>query len=86
MKGEDLTFCASATPVLYAEQDLLSPPHGGAQRPRMPSVVNDLLCASSGEERQRLVRAMLHAIGFEWLGYGTVCQHRSRRLSPPAPR
>ncbi len=80
MHGEDMTLCASAAPVLYAEQDLLSPPPGGTELPRMPSVVNDLLSASSGEERQRLVRAMLHAIGFEWLGYGTVCQHRSRSL------
>ena len=68
---------ALAGPLLYAEEDLVASPAGAAALPRVPSVVNDLLCASSGEERQHLVRAMLHAIGFEWLGYGTVSQQRS---------
>lgn len=80
MKDEDLSLYAPAAPLLYAEEDLAAAAPGGAAPSRVPSVVNDLLCASSGEERQRLVRAMLHAIGFEWLGYGTVCQHRTRSV------
>lgn len=47
----------------------------------VPHLVKDLLAATSAEERQRLVLGMLHAIGFEWLSYGTV-MHLSSEIIP----
>ncbi|AKJ32066.1 hypothetical protein AAW51_5375 [Caldimonas brevitalea] len=64
-------------PLLYSEDDLETSGEAGP-RPRMPSVVNDLIAARTGEERQRLVRGMLHAIGFAWLGYGSVAQQHGK--------
>lgn len=64
-------------PLLYSEEQLLALPATQAQE-QVPSVVSDLLRAGSAEERQRLVRGALHAIGFEWLGYGTVTQQCGR--------
>lgn len=81
MKDEEGLAAVAPAPLLYSEDDLVAPvPREGTARSRMPRVVHDLLCASRGEERQRLVRAMLHAIGFEWLGYGTVSQHHTRSI------
>jgi DNA-binding CsgD family transcriptional regulator len=61
--------------LLYGERDLV--PRGDARRRGgMPGLVNDLLNAGTIEERERLVRGMLHAIGFEWLAYGTTVQMR----------
>ncbi|HWP19231.1 MAG TPA: LuxR family transcriptional regulator [Burkholderiaceae bacterium] len=65
--------------LLYSERDL-APREDGRRRHRMPGLVTDLLEAGSAEERERLVRAMLHAIGFEWLAYGTVVQLRGQSV------
>ena len=54
-------------PQLYSEAQLCLPETMG--RPAEASgIVGDLLDAGSSEARVRLVRGMLHAIGFEWLG------------------
>lgn len=68
-------------PLLYSEEDLLAPPTRQTQtQGQVPSLVSDLLGAGSAGERQRLVRAALHATGFEWLGYGTVTQQNGRSV------
>ncbi|MED5622313.1 helix-turn-helix transcriptional regulator [Ideonella sp. BN130291] len=62
-------------PTFYTEEQLEPVPR--SRRPlHAPSVVNDLLDATSAAERQRIVQAMLHAIGFQWLGYGAVALER----------
>jgi len=66
-------------PRLYAEEQLLMLPANHPQGP-VPSVVSDLLEADGVDERKRLVRGALHAIGFEWLGYGTVSQQHGRSV------
>jgi DNA-binding CsgD family transcriptional regulator len=64
-------------PQLYSEAQLCLPETMG--RPAEASgIVGDLLDAGSSEARVRLVRGMLHAIGFEWLGYGTVSYLRGQ--------
>jgi DNA-binding CsgD family transcriptional regulator len=50
----------------------LCPPESTGRHAEASGIVCDLLEAGSSEARARLVRGMLHAIGFEWLGYGTV--------------
>lgn len=70
-------------PVLYSEEELLTPPARRMQTKRpaqVPSLVSGLLGADSAAERQRLVLAALHATGFEWLGYGTVTQQHGRSV------
>lgn len=66
-------------PLLYSEEDLLAPP-ARQTHAQVPSLVSDLLGATSAQERQRFVRAALHATGFEWLGYGTVTQQHGRSV------
>lgn len=62
---------------LYSEEQLLLP-ETSERRERMPGIVTDLLDAEGVDARKRLVRGMLHAIGFEWLGYGTFSQVRGQ--------
>lgn len=61
--------------LLYGERDLV-PRDDARRRGGVPGLVSDLLNAGTVEERERLVRGMLHAIGFEWLAYGTTVQMR----------
>ena len=64
-------------PQLYAEEQLCRPETLG--RPaELPGIVRDLVEAGSIDARVRLVRGMLHAIGFEWLGYGMVSYVRGQ--------
>ena len=44
----------------------------------MPGIVGDLLDAGSTEERRYLIQGMPNAIGFDWLGYGTITYLRGR--------
>lgn len=46
-----------------------------------PSLLADLLAAQDPSERQRLVRAVLHAMGFDWLGFGRL-EHAGPRTMP----
>jgi DNA-binding CsgD family transcriptional regulator len=62
------------TPVLlHGEPPLRSPDHAVPDaRSQRPSLLADLLAAEGIAERQRTVKAVLHALGFEWLGYGRL--------------
>jgi DNA-binding CsgD family transcriptional regulator len=71
-------------PVFYSEEHLVASPlaRGQAQeQEQAPSIVRDLLRTGNPEERKRIVRGALRAIGFEWLGYGTVTQQRGHPAS-----
>ena len=64
-------------PQLYSEAQLCLPETMG-RHAEAPGIVGDLLDAGGSEARMRLVRGMLHAIGFEWLGYGTITYLRGQ--------
>ncbi len=49
--------------------------------PHRPSLLADLMAAESVGERQRTLKAVLHAMGFDWLGYG--CLSRTGRALMP---
>jgi DNA-binding CsgD family transcriptional regulator len=70
---------AAALPLLYAEDDL-QPLATAPLQGRVPSLVGELLGASDAEQRHRLVRDALQAIGFDWLGYGTVAQQQGHAV------
>jgi DNA-binding CsgD family transcriptional regulator len=77
------TLVAAEAPdlVFYGEEQLVAAP--GVRRPAAaPNLVNDLIEAASPIERRRMVQGMLHAIGFQWFGYGTVVLRSGR----PVPR
>lgn len=61
--------------LLFGERDLLLREDGRRQS-ATPGLVNDLLAAGGAQERERLVRGMLHTIGFEWMAYGNVVHTR----------
>ncbi|MDH6169063.1 DNA-binding CsgD family transcriptional regulator [Variovorax boronicumulans] len=65
-------------PQLYAEDQLYLPPSADRRAEGAPSIVGELLDAGSPEERRRLVQGMLNALGFDWLGYGTIAFLRGR--------
>jgi DNA-binding CsgD family transcriptional regulator len=58
-------------PLLYSDEHL-SAPRPARLEGHVPRIVSDLLGAADANERRSLLRGMLHAIGFEWLGYGTT--------------
>jgi DNA-binding CsgD family transcriptional regulator len=58
-------------PLLYSDEQL-SAPRPARLRGHIPRAVGDLLGAADAHERRSLLRGMLHALGFEWLGYGTI--------------
>jgi DNA-binding CsgD family transcriptional regulator len=60
---------------LYGEEDLVPSPQG-KRAPRTPGLVKTLLAAGSAAERRRIVGGSLRALGFDWLGYGTVMVQR----------
>ncbi|MCW7537835.1 LuxR family transcriptional regulator [Aquabacterium sp. A7-Y] len=69
--------------LLYTEADLVLLEQEQRQpqeqrRVGLPSLVGDLLELGSAADRERRVRAMLHATGFEWFAYGTVSTQRGR--------
>jgi DNA-binding CsgD family transcriptional regulator len=67
--------------VFYGEEQLV--PVSGVRRPASaPNLVNDLIDAVTPMERRRMVQGMLHAIGFQWFGYGAVVLRSGR----PVPR
>ena len=67
---------ANPVPQFYAEEHLYLPrsvpPHAGG----VPAIVGNLMAAPGSEARAALVRSMLHALDFDWLGYGTVAYMR----------
>jgi DNA-binding CsgD family transcriptional regulator len=68
-----------AGPLLYSQEHLLPLPATQLQG-QVPSLVGELLGAQGTGERQRLVQSALQAVGFEWLGYGTVTQQHGRSI------
>lgn len=59
-------------PHLYADEDLSVMPSMARGRAEPSGIVGELVEAGDVEARARLVRGLLHQIGFEWLGYGAV--------------
>jgi DNA-binding CsgD family transcriptional regulator len=57
---------------IYGEHQLkvIADPH----RHGLPEVVGELLEASGAEQREEVVRARLHRMGFDWFAYATVSQ------------
>jgi len=47
--------------------------------PAQPSLLAALLAAESAIDRQRTVTTLLHALGFEWLGYARLAQRGEHR-------
>lgn len=66
-------------PLLYSDEHL-SAPRPARLRGHIPRIVGDLLGAANAHERRSLLRGMLHAIGFEWLGYGTTASQPGRAV------
>jgi len=65
-------------PQLYSEEQLYLPPSADRYAEGVPGIVGDLLDARSHEERRYLIQGMLNALGFDWLGYGTITYLRGR--------
>ena len=65
-------------PQLYAEEQLVPAPAAERQADGMPGIVGDLLGARDAEARRELMQDLLDALGFDWLGYGTVSYLRGR--------
>jgi len=59
-------------PLIYTDEQLERVPGGPRRLIGGSSLVGHLLEAPTAHERQRLLRGMLNAIGFQWLGYGKV--------------
>ncbi|EJL73501.1 response regulator containing a CheY-like receiver domain and an HTH DNA-binding domain [Variovorax sp. CF313] len=65
-------------PQLYSEEQLYLPPSADRHARGVPGIVGDLLGAGSQEERHHLIQGVLNALGFDWLGYGTITYLRGR--------
>jgi DNA-binding CsgD family transcriptional regulator len=65
-------------PQLYSEEQLYLPPSADRHAEGVPGIVGELLDAGSHEERRYLIQGMLNALGFDWLGYGTITFLRGR--------
>jgi DNA-binding CsgD family transcriptional regulator len=65
-------------PQLYSEEQLYLPQSADLRADGVPGIVGDLLNASGNKERRDLIQAMLNALGFDWLGYGTITFLRGR--------
>ncbi len=63
--------------LLLDEPIELAPPQGVPLGFR-PSLLSQLLAAGSADERRRTVSALLHGLGFDWLGYGQTRQAGDR--------
>lgn len=71
------------SPQFYGEEQLYLPQSAdmqtvGMQTVGVPSIVGDLMGAPGTRERQGLMQSLLHAIGFDWLAYGTITSVRGR--------
>jgi DNA-binding CsgD family transcriptional regulator len=74
------TCSTTAPPVLlHDEPPFTQEPQGVAPRFR-PTLLGDLLAADDAQQRRRVVQGMLHAMGFDWLGYGRFLQRGDRTL------
>lgn len=58
--------------MLHEEPAAAGLPVGSA--PAQPSLLADLMAAESATERRRTVSALVHSLGFDWLGYGRLIQ------------
>jgi DNA-binding CsgD family transcriptional regulator len=45
-----------------------------------PGLLSQLLAATTAEDRQRAMKAALHGLGFDWLGYGRVLRIGQRAV------
>ncbi|HEX7866707.1 MAG TPA: autoinducer binding domain-containing protein [Variovorax sp.] len=68
----DLHERDAPAPQLYSEEQLYLSPSADRRADGVPGIVGELLDARSTEERRRLVQGMLNALGFDWLGYGSI--------------
>lgn len=73
----------SALPQLYSEEQIWLPDSPPLSDGEHDGVLAALLRAGSAKAREQVVRQRLHALGFEWLAYGTVAVQggRSKALS-----
>jgi DNA-binding CsgD family transcriptional regulator len=70
----------SPPPVLLHDEPPIAPaPEPEMQRLR-PLLLGDLLTAGGPQQRRRVVQAMVHAMGFDWLGYGRMVQRGNHPL------
>lgn len=65
-------------PQLYSQEQLYLPPSADRDAEGVPGIVGELFGAGSQEERRDLIEGVLNALGFDWLGYGTVTYLRGR--------
>jgi DNA-binding CsgD family transcriptional regulator len=59
--------------VLLHEEPVFATP-ARTELPTQPSLLLALIAAENAAERQKTVTTLLHALGFEWLGYGRFSQ------------
>jgi DNA-binding CsgD family transcriptional regulator len=62
--------------VLFYGEEQLVPLLEGRRAPRTPGLVKSLLDAGTPGQRRGVVQQSLQAVGFDWLGYGTVTVQR----------
>lgn len=75
----DMMMRREAEPRLYAEEQLLAHEATLPAAP-LPGLAGELLAAGNADARKRVVQGALLALGFEWLGYGTVVQQHGRAV------
>ncbi|HEY0821729.1 MAG TPA: autoinducer binding domain-containing protein, partial [Rhizobacter sp.] len=75
----DMMMRREAEPRLYAEEQLLAHEAMPPTAP-LPGLAGELLSAGNADARKRVVQGALLALGFEWLGYGTVVQQQGRAV------
>ncbi|MED5622314.1 LuxR family transcriptional regulator [Ideonella sp. BN130291] len=73
--GPELSWAPGHAPrasVLLHGEPIVLPGADSAGAGNRPSLLSRLLAAPSAEERQHEMRAALHGLGFDWLGYGRL--------------
>lgn len=58
--------------VLFDEPARMATPAAAPAERRLPSILDELVHARDAQERRQRVAAIVHAMGFDWLGYGRV--------------
>jgi DNA-binding CsgD family transcriptional regulator len=70
---ERTTAEAGGSQVLLHEEPFFASP-ARSEMPTQPSLLLALIAAEDADERRKTVTTLLHALGFEWLGYGRFTQ------------
>lgn len=73
-RSPQITRAVAAAPSVrfYGEENLVLREPAEQRAGTVLRRVAEMCAAHSAPERQRLVRGWLHAIGFDWLGYGSL--------------